>query len=152
LIRLHEQMLLLREAGVLPATPAQQQAMAPPPGPFFCRVISQDIPSRLLIGQSAACTLWVHNYGVQTWPAPRPEAPGKGCALAVFIGKAPPQHVPLRHDVEPGTRTHFAFDFRAPEEPGEHSFRAALVTAKESWEGESAAAIICRKLTVTARS
>jgi predicted aldo/keto reductase-like oxidoreductase len=151
LIHLHENMLRLREAGLLPVTLAEQQAMGAPPEPFFCRVISQAVPSSLPKGEASACTLWVHNDGTETWLAPRPESPERGCTLAVFVGGAPPQLVPLRHDVGPGTRTHFAFDIRAPGELGEHSFRAVLAPSIGPWEGERTAEIVHLNLTVTTR-
>jgi predicted aldo/keto reductase-like oxidoreductase len=152
LIQIHEQMLQLREAGVLPLTPAQQKAMGEPPAPFFCRVITQIVKSDLAVGESSTCTLWVQNEGAEVWRAPRTESPDMGCTLMVFVGTEPPQLVALRQDVGPRERIHFTFDLRAPEKPGEYSFRAVLTSATGAREGAQTAEVLRLKLKVRTRS
>ncbi len=56
--------------------------------------------------------------------------------------------MPLRHDAEPGTRTHFALTLRAPLQPGEYLVRAVLAPAMGPWHGAAASEITRWTLTV----
>lgn len=146
LIRVHGRMVNLRATGMLPITPAQQHADGPPPAPFFCRVISRMFPPIVAAGESIDGALWVQNEGPVTWRKPRP--PSDGCTLALYVGNELQQVVPLRHDAEPGTRTHFAIGLRAPRLPGDYPVRAVMISGAEPGRDEESAEVFSWQMTV----
>ena len=82
-------------------------------------------------GARATCRLWWENAGSRTWVATRPLAGTAGLRLEVRFG-AQRQFVPLRHDVEPTTRTHFAFDIVAPQASSEQVLKVYLSSVNGS--------------------
>jgi len=119
LINIHKQMLTLKEKALLPTPPSllgqdiTRQAIG-------VKLVRRDIPTILHLGQKAVCRLYLHNAGQQTWIASRTSGKNRGVVLAIFESDKLRQNVPLRHDVEPGARTHFVFELSAPNHPGHY--------------------------------
>ena len=130
LINIHRQMLTLREKALLPTPPSQlcqdigREAIG-------VRLVRRDLPTVLHPGQKAVCRLYLHNAGQQTWIESRASGKKGGVALAIFESDKLRQHVPLRHDVEPGARTHFVFELRAPNRPGHYGLGFFLMQYSE---------------------
>jgi predicted aldo/keto reductase-like oxidoreductase len=125
----HGRMLALRAQGVLPEPPPESGDHRPP-RPFAAALVTREIPRRLRPGQRETCRLWVENRGTGIWRAPGAQ---DGVVLDVELRGAPRCAVPLRHDVEPGTRTHFAFEVEAPAGPGPWRLGLALRAPRRSW-------------------
>jgi hypothetical protein len=127
LIAVHTEMLARREQGVLPDPPPP----APPDRrrpPFAAAMVTREIPRALRPGESAICRLFIENTGAETWIGPRArgEVPGVEVELEVHAANLPRRVIALRGYVEPGTRTHFAFEVRAPETGSFLPLRLAL--------------------------
>jgi len=90
------------------------------PGPFPALVLSRDVPERLAAGGSQVCRLIVQNAGSSAWRM------GGRPALGVYVDRRLVASIPVRHDVPPGTRTAFAFEFRAPSGNGPHQLELRL--------------------------
>jgi predicted aldo/keto reductase-like oxidoreductase len=133
LIRIHTQMLALREEGLLPETPAEIQKQAPR-GNWPAKIISREIPSTLRAGQTAVLRLWVENAGTRNWEASLPRAGGNGLVLVMTLGQRR-EEVRLRHEVEPGTRTHFSFEVKAPRQAGRYPIQFFLVRSTMRTQG-----------------
>ena len=131
LIDIHKQMLKLREKALLP-TPPSQLYQDIGPQPIGVNLVSRDIPTVLHPGQKATCRLYFHNAGTQTWIASRTFGKNGGVVLAIFESDKLRQHVPLRHDVEPGARTHFVFELSAPNHPGYYQLGFFLMQYSEA--------------------
>ena len=106
LSRIHQQMSSLRERGLLPATPSQlqdrshQRSLHRPDGqPSH----PQNPPP--WSGQPPVASTCI-TLGRKTW------TPSNVVLAVVEAGKLR-QQIRLRHDVEPGTRTHFTFELTA---------------------------------------
>lgn len=147
LIRIHDQMLALREEGLLPDTPCQFQEKEATQGTFSVKVVSREIPRTLQSSQVATCRLYVHNEGSHTWISPRSPVSQDGVVLLVVESGNVVQKVPLRHDVEPGTRTHFAFEIKAPDRTGLCYFGFLLMSGSSI---SSATEILTSSVSVTA--
>lgn len=141
LIRIHKQMLALREEGLLPETPAEIQKQAPR-GAWPAKIISREIPSRLRAGQTAIIRLWVENAGARTWEASLPRVGGKGLVLVMELGHMR-EEVRLRHEVEPGTRTHFSVEVQAPRQAGRYHIAFSLTTLNSDDPGQTEAILVC---------
>lgn len=122
--RVHEVMVGLRQQGLLPRTPQQSAALAPA-GPWQVRPIQDEVPASLAPGARATCRFWWENAGTRTWVATHPLAGAAGLRLEARFG-VQQQFVALRHDVEPATRTHFAFDIVAPLAPTDQMLKVYL--------------------------
>jgi predicted aldo/keto reductase-like oxidoreductase len=132
LIGVHAQMLARREEGVLPEPPAPLGARTRSEA-FAGAVVTREIPRRLRPRQREICRIYVQNVGAQTWTAPRPREGRPGVLLEVSLTGGSSWTVPLRHDVEPGTRTHFAFEVEAPSRPGRYTLRLILRSPHRRW-------------------
>ena len=53
------------------------------------------------------------------------------------------EYVHLRHDVEPGTRTHFSFEVKAPKQAGRYQMRFFLTTLDHEAPEETEAILVC---------
>jgi len=53
-------------------------------------------------------------------------------ALMVVEADQLRQRVNLRHDAEPGTRTHFIFEYRAPKNPGSYTLSLRLAPSPDT--------------------
>ncbi len=137
LTRIHTQMLALRKEGLLPVPPAAIAKQAPR-GAWQARVISRELPSALGAGQTAVVRLWVENAGTRNWEASLPRAGGNGLVLVMDLDQMR-QKVHLRHDVEPGTRTHFSFEMTGPQQTGRYQLAFSLTRLADdvSQEGET---------------
>jgi predicted aldo/keto reductase-like oxidoreductase len=102
LTNIHQQMVSLREQGLLPVTPNQLQRNLIR-GTFTVQVLSREVPLHIKRGRVGVVRLYVHNAGKQTWTP-------SSVVLAVAEAGKLRQQIRLRHEVEPGTRTHFAFE------------------------------------------
>lgn len=127
LVNIHDQMLKLRSRGMLPALPDQLSDICNEHSSFSARLVRKDIPIEILAGQTATCRLYLQNNSARTWFARSDDKKRKSVYLEVTINNKPLAKVALRHDVEPATRTHFAFDFVAPSRPCEVLLKFRLV-------------------------
>lgn len=125
LIMVHERMLMLRKKGLLPATPEQLDRNVIK-GAFPVKIIRSQVPQVLKAGHRGVCRFWLHNLGARKWRASPGQKIGKMDGLAVYIQDRLVQQVPLRHDVKPGSRTHFAFEIEAPPKKGHYRLRVFL--------------------------
>jgi predicted aldo/keto reductase-like oxidoreductase len=141
LVSIHERMLALREGGVLPEIPAELEKQVPR-GAWPAKIVSREIPSALGAGQTAMLRLWVENAGMQKWKASLPRIGGNGLVLVMELGHVR-EHVHLRHDVEPGTRTHFSFEVKAPKQAGRYQMRFFLTTLDHEAPEETEAILVC---------
>jgi hypothetical protein len=124
LMRIHATMVKLRDDGKLPLTPANI-AIQQPKGPWGVKSILAEIPTNWTPGASRLCRLWWENAGSRKWLPVSHWTGGNGISLFVRFGGVQ-KIVALRHEVEPGTRTHFTFEIEAPAEPGSHSLQLFL--------------------------
>jgi predicted aldo/keto reductase-like oxidoreductase len=135
LLRVHDQMLALRDAGLLPETPAQIARQAPR-GAWAVKIISREIPSAMGIGEKAIVRLWLENSGSRNWP-PSLRRPGEnGLVLVTRLG-GQRQETRLRHEVEPGTRTHFSLEVTAPARAGRYELEFFLASPESGDLGET---------------
>ncbi len=125
LIVAHTEMMARRAEGVLPEGTAVLGSH-PSAEVFAAHVVMREIPQRLSAGQPMCGGVWVQNVGAETWKAPRPNEGTAGIELDVYMSSALVTSVPLRHDVEPGTRTHFAFMIDAPDSSGSAELQLLL--------------------------
>ena len=140
LSRIHQQMLSLRDRGFLAATPSQlQEGLIN--GPSTVQVVSRDIPKRLHRGHTAVCRLHVHNAGEKTW------TPSSVVLAVVEAGKLR-QQIPLRHAVEPGTRTHFTFVLTALQRAGDCTLQCFLMSPTDGVIADDATEILTSTLSV----
>jgi hypothetical protein len=141
LIRIHTQMLALRDEGLLPETPAEIQRQVPR-GAWSAKIIRREIPSTLRAGQRAILRLWVENAGTRKWEPSLPRAGRKGLVLVMELGQMR-EEVRLRHEVEPGTRTHFSVEVKAPRRTGRYHIAFSLTTLTDEGPRERQAILIC---------
>jgi predicted aldo/keto reductase-like oxidoreductase len=141
LSRIHQQMLSLREQGLLPTTPSQCQGDRIK-GAFTVQVISRDIPTRLARGQMGIARLYVHNAGETTWTPSR-------VVLAVVEAGMLRQQIRLRHAVEPGTRTHFTFELKTSQRAGERLLQFFLMSPSDGAIAADATKLLTSTLSVT---
>ena len=117
-------MLELKEWKLLPQTPNELAAQEPC-GPWQVKTVLADVPARLARGASQLCRLWWENAGTKKWIPANHWSNGMGLQLIAKFD-AHEQIVTLRHDVEPGTRTHFALRIASPAETGVHTLKVFL--------------------------
>jgi predicted aldo/keto reductase-like oxidoreductase len=141
--RVHDEMLRLRDQGLLPS-----EAPALAPGGLAATVVARDIPEVLEAGQVALARLYVENAGARAWAVPQADGHAPGVVLAVTAAGTVWQEVPVRHVVEPGARTHFVFSLRAPQRPGEYPLRFTLMTRSSRALASEDAAVLTSRLTV----
>jgi predicted aldo/keto reductase-like oxidoreductase len=141
LIRIHKHMSALREKGLLPETPAEIQKQRPR-GAWQAKIISREIPSALRAGETAVLRLWVENAGARTWEASLPRVGRNGLVLVVQLGHMR-EEVRLRHEVEPGTRTHFSVEVKAPPRAGRYQIALSLTTLTSERSGEAEVILTC---------
>jgi predicted aldo/keto reductase-like oxidoreductase len=134
LIAIHAHMRDRRADGVLPEPPAALGARTTD-APFAGALVTRELPGRLSPGERVVGRLYVQNVGAATWLAPRPRERRPGVGLDVWLGDRSTPTIPLRHDVEPGTRTHFAFELEAPARPGRYTLRLVLRAPRRRWLG-----------------
>jgi ferredoxin len=128
LIRIHQQMLRLRDEGCLPPTLVEERT-DPTTGKLPLKVIRRHVPRRLYIGQEGVCRFCLENAGKEVWRAPGSGSEPDGLVMGVLAGNRVIQRVPLRRDVGPGDRGHFSFAIRAPGRPGDYALDFILTTA-----------------------
>src|SRR5262249_43350788 len=77
----------------------------------------------------------VQNTGRATWivPGASDGVQGLEVELAVRGKNVTARTIPVRHHVEPGARTHFAFDIEAPETPCTISLKLTLRAHRPRW-------------------
>lgn len=119
LAQVHKRMLVLRGKGFLPVTFEQQQRNLVT-GHFTTQIIRSEIPGKLKPGGKSACRIWLQNSSSRRWVSHHTQKNEVPIILAVYIRKKLSKQVPLRHDVEPGERTHFSFEIDAPKKIGEY--------------------------------
>ena len=131
LVTVHAEMLARREEELLPEPPAPL-GVCTTSEPFAGAVVTREVPRRLRARETAICRLYVQNLGSEAWRAHGPRARRPGVRLEAALGGWACT-TPLRHDVEPGTRTHFVFEVEAPRRPGRYTLRFALVPSRRGW-------------------
>jgi len=134
LIKVDAEMRTRREQGVLPSPPAPPAAHRPTE-PLAAALVTREIPRVLHPRERAVCRVYVQNTGRETWIAP---GIGNGVAglevdLAVSGRNVAPRAIPVRHHVEPGTRTHFVFEIDAPGASRVMSLRLVLQARRRRW-------------------
>lgn len=123
LIALHKKMVDLSRQGLLPQESLKQGSFSA--RPYSCHVIMKDIPERVQAREKAVARIYVQNTGQKTWHASG--APGRSfVCLAAYVDESLMQIVRLRHDVSPGEKVHFVFEFTAPSEKGPHVLKMDL--------------------------
>lgn len=128
LIRIHEQMLTLRDEGLLPPLPAEEST-DPMEGGLPLKLIRRDVPRRLCTGQEGICRFCLENRGKAAWRPPGPGNELNGLVMGVLAGNRVIHRIPLRHEVGPGDRGHFSFTIKAPGRPGDYALNFILETA-----------------------
>jgi predicted aldo/keto reductase-like oxidoreductase len=139
--RVHQQMVSLRQQGLLPATPSQLQHDLIK-GAFTVQVVSRDIPKRLQRGQVGVCRLYVQNAGEKTW------TPSSVVLAVVEAGKLR-QQVRVRHAVEPGTRTHLTFTLETFQKAGDYTLQFFLMSPSDGGIADDATEVLASTLSVT---
>lgn len=134
LMKAHKVMVDLKVKGLLPLTPAELEQQVPR-GPWAVKTAFAELPALMKSGDTATCRLWLENAGSIKWLAANRWTKATGLHLIVQGGDSN-QSVALRHDVEPGTRTHFSFELVAPEQPGNYQIRIFLKTSGAQPPGE----------------
>jgi hypothetical protein len=86
--------------------------------------------------------LWLENAGTRNWKASLPRVGGTGLVLVMELGHMR-EEVRLRHDVEPGTRTHFTFEVKAPKQAGRYQMKFFLTTLEHDAPDETEAILVC---------
>jgi len=147
LINIHGQMLRLREEGLLPATPIEDQNHHGK-GPFTARVIRHQVPHDLFSGQKGICRFCLENTGRDVWRAPADGDTADGVMMGVFSGRRLIRNIPLRQDVDPGDRGHFAFVIRAPGRVGGHPLIFTLLPDTRKASLKDGAQVLCWTLRV----
>ncbi len=138
LIRVHEQMRRLRRQGLMHATPEELEGRTVE-GPVRVRVVCRELALPLEGGAPNRCRLWVENAGEDNWLSffTQPHL-AVSLGLAVSADGAQRQLLPLLHDVGPGQRTHFAYDFQVPQGHESCRVRAELqICRRNGVTGES---------------
>jgi hypothetical protein len=81
-------------------------------------------------------------YTRQTWIAPEASESVQGLEVELVLQgrQGGGRTIPVRHHVEPGTRTHFVFEIEAPETPGPLSLRLILQVHGRRWSLRRASA------------
>ena len=134
LIKVDAEMHARREQGLLPAPPSPSVAQ-PPTEALAGAVVIREIPRILRARERAICRVYVQNTGRETWVAPGRSdgVQGLEVELSVDAKNAGARTVPVRHHVEPGTRTHFVFEIEAPPTPCTIVLRLILQASRRRW-------------------
>jgi predicted aldo/keto reductase-like oxidoreductase len=135
LSRVHGEMILRRNEGVLPE-PNCELGKADKSEVFAASLITREIPRALRSGESTVCRIYVQNVGREVWAAARGIEGAARIELAVFMDGSLQQAVSVRHNVEPGARTHFSFAISAPEKGASISLNLVL-RAINNFDAES---------------
>jgi predicted aldo/keto reductase-like oxidoreductase len=134
LIKVDAEMRARREQGVLPMPP-DLPAKHPPTEALDAAVVTREIPRALHARERSVCRIYVQNTGRETWIVPGGSGGVQGLEveLAVHGQHIGARTVPVRHHVEPGTRTHFVFEIEAPRTPCTISLRLLLQPHRRRW-------------------
>jgi predicted aldo/keto reductase-like oxidoreductase len=89
-------------------------------------LLMKDIPGRARPGEAARVRLAFRNTGTRTWLRQARDGSPAVCLSLRLDGRSR-EPVPLRRDVPPGERVHFAFDLQAPPGPGTYAVKIDLV-------------------------
>jgi len=123
--RVHDSMLDLRAAGVLPRTPAELEGAAVGEDPAVL-VVQRELPERVVAGERARVRLWLENAGTAPWSATGEQR----ASLDVVLGGRVVQRADLREDVHPGTRAHFVLDLEPLEVPSDEPAGPVLLVLR----------------------
>jgi len=145
LIRIHGQMVYLKNKGLLPVSPEilKQNIIK---GFFGVQIVMSHIPQSLEPGQKGIYRFYLHNAGENTW------SPAVDVVLAVEVRNKLLQQIPLRHSVEAGARTHITFEFKAPRRAGNYLIRFFLMPRSLNSISDKAVMLMNTTLSVTAKS
>jgi len=134
LIKVHTEMKARQEQGVLPMPPTMPAEQSPTET-LDGAVVTREIPQTLRARERAVCRVYVQNTGRATWivPGASDGVQGLEVELAVRGKNVTARTIPVRHHVEPGARTHFAFDIEAPETPCTISLKLTLRAHRPRW-------------------
>jgi predicted aldo/keto reductase-like oxidoreductase len=134
LIKVHAEMAVRREHGVLP-TPPDRGPEHHPVETLAAAVVTREIPRALRPRERAVCRIYVENTGHETWIAPGHSngVHGLEVELAVSGASVARRAIPVRHHVEPGTRTHFVFEIQAPPASRAVALRLVLRAHRQRW-------------------
>jgi glutamate-1-semialdehyde aminotransferase len=124
LTSIHQKMVELRGQGLVPFKDTKAEDWNTGRS-YSCKVLSQEIPSRIIPGECVTIRLQLRNTGTRPWH----KAAGNGhssVALGVYLNGHAVQTVRLRKDVHPTDDCHFAYTVQLPAAPGPYLLRMGL--------------------------
>lgn len=123
--RIHKHMIILRDQGLLPEASGHKRKSIIF-GHHTAQIVSKEICLSLKPGQRSVYRIWLENSGNSKWTSSISQDKKGLVTLGVNIGRRFKKNVMLRHDVEPGERTYFAFEIEAPAKTGIYSVKFFL--------------------------
>jgi predicted aldo/keto reductase-like oxidoreductase len=125
----HEQMLDLRERGLMHTPPAEAEAHTRR-GHTAARVLLVDTPPRMAPGEVGICRLWLENVGTSPWVPRGWDGAGQQVYLRAKAGNQRLGEGALRHEAAAGERTFVTFELNAPPVPGDYEVNLEMVTPR----------------------
>ena len=89
-------------------------------------IVSHKLPARAVAGQTYMCEVVMRNLGDIEWDADDP---------AFRLGVIDEDRVDLTVDTPPNSNAVFSYSYQAPDQPGVHTIRLAMLKEGESWFG-----------------
>jgi predicted aldo/keto reductase-like oxidoreductase len=134
LIKVDAEMRARREQGVLPVPPSPAVAQFSTEA-LAAAVVTREIPRALHVSERAVCRVYVQNTGRETWIVRGGHDGLRGLEVELVVQgqNVAARTIPVRHHVEPGTRTHFVFEIEAPRTPCTLSLRLILQAHHRRW-------------------
>jgi len=145
----HEQVLDLRDRGLMHSPPAEAEAHTRR-GHAEVRVLLVDAPPRMKPGEVGICRLWLENVGSLTWVPTRSDGERQQVYLRVAAGNQRFGKGVLRHDVLPGERAFVTFELNAPPVPGDYKVNFELVTPRFAFLRDKVTSVAQRELLIEA--
>ena len=109
---IHEKMLALAQKELIPL-PENRKRRVLGDDTFGARIVSKNIPEKMVAGQSYRCRINVENAGLRGWH-PNSEKHRARAVLGVFVDKKRIQSLEVNRDVHKGDRFHFEFEIAPP--------------------------------------
>lgn len=146
--KIHKQMSKLRDQGLISYT-YDMQKVNTISGRYVVNIIRSIVPSSLKAGEKSVCRLWLQNSGIIKWNSSNFRDKNNIISLSVYIDKHFKRKVPLRHDVEPGQRTHFAFEINAPKKRGIYKIKFYLTSRFDGKKNKDSLLIYTKKIYIS---
>lgn len=122
---IHRKMVELRDRGLVPTGDTEPESWTTGQSYSF-KVLSQELPALMAIGQTPTVRLHLRNTGTQTWYQQSENGHG-AVALAIDVDHQRIQTLRLRQDVCPKESCHFALTLAPFQQTGPHSLMLKLV-------------------------